>query len=122
MLELDLNEITPDGASALGAALVGKPHLQRLSLKENELEDQGAKHIARSLALCNELVALDFCQNQVGWGAAVPGRLQLYDVASLVEMSRHHWSMCSGMLMLSSCLLVRCLDKLDIILNVMYKL
>lgn len=79
-LELDLNEVTPDGASALGGALVGKQHLQRLSLRENELEDAGARHIARSLALCNALVSLDLCANQVcvcscdasAWGHA-PG-------------------------------------------------
>ena len=64
-LELDLNEITPAGASVLGACLVGKRSLKRLSLRENELEDAGAVEIARSLALNPVLEVLDLCANQV---------------------------------------------------------
>lgn len=64
MLELDLNEITEEGAAALYSALVTKQHLQRLSLRENELENVGARQIARALALCNALEALDLSANQ----------------------------------------------------------
>ena len=64
-LELDLNEITPAGAAVLGACLVGKRALKRLSLRENELEDAGAVEVARSLALNPALEVLDLCANQV---------------------------------------------------------
>ena len=49
-LELSLNEITPAGAVAVGLALVGKPKLWRVNLRENELEDRGAVTISKALA------------------------------------------------------------------------
>ena len=49
-LELALNEITPEGAVAVGALLAAKPRLRRVNLRENELEDEGALAIARGIA------------------------------------------------------------------------
>ena len=39
-LELALNEVTPDGARAVAKALLSKPKLRRVNLRENELEDK----------------------------------------------------------------------------------
>ena len=88
-LELDLNEITPAGAAVLGACLVGKRALKRLSLRENELEDAGAVEVARSLALNPALEVLDLCANQVR--ACSLGEVML---ASLVpELGRYLWGL-----------------------------
>jgi hypothetical protein len=46
-LELALNEITPEGATAVAACVAVKPALRRLNLRENELEDEGAVSIAK---------------------------------------------------------------------------
>lgn len=49
MLELALNEITPDSAEKLAVALENKPKLKKLNLRENELEDEGAQLISDGL-------------------------------------------------------------------------
>lgn len=46
-LELALNEITPQGAVAVAAAVAAKSSLRRLNLRENELEDEGAVIVAK---------------------------------------------------------------------------
>ena len=64
-LELALNEVTPKGAHGLAAALPRLPRLQRLILRENELENEGAIAIAQGLSGLKDLRELDLTQNQV---------------------------------------------------------
>ena len=49
-LELALNEVTEEGIESLGIVLRGMTALQRLNLRENELEDRGAAALAPALA------------------------------------------------------------------------
>eukprot|EP00878_Enallax_costatus_P020701 GHUV01021891.1.p1 GENE.GHUV01021891.1~~GHUV01021891.1.p1 ORF type:complete len:429 (+),score=176.02 GHUV01021891.1:75-1361(+) len=49
VLELALNEITPVGARAVVMAVANKQQLNKLNLRENELEDAGAAIIAKAL-------------------------------------------------------------------------
>ena len=46
-LELELNEITPRGASVLAPAISSMKMLRYLNMKENELDDDGALEIAK---------------------------------------------------------------------------
>eukprot|EP00887_Chlorella_sp_A99_P001191 scaffold14.g1191.t1 len=69
-LELALNEITAEGAGAVGALLAAKPRLRRVNLRENELEDAGALAVARGVAGLTALEALDLCANQIRRGGA----------------------------------------------------
>ena len=64
-LELALNEVTPEGAKQLAAALAGKSRLHKLNLRENELEDRGAILLSGPLQCLPALRVLDLAQNQV---------------------------------------------------------
>jgi Ran GTPase-activating protein (RanGAP) involved in mRNA processing and transport len=74
-LELALNEITPEGAASVAAALAtGRmAKLRRVNLRENELEDEGALALARGGAFARlpRLEQLDLCGNQLGRSGAV---------------------------------------------------
>ena len=64
-LELALNEVTPDGAKELAAALANKTKLQKLNLRENELEDRGVILLSGPIQSLPALRILDLAQNQV---------------------------------------------------------
>ena len=64
-LELALNEVTPDGAKELAAALVNKTKLQKLNLRENELEDRGVILLSGPVQSLPALRIVDLAQNQV---------------------------------------------------------
>lgn len=70
-LEMELNEVTQEGASALAAALKGKKALRRLNLKENELEDEGALAVAMGIVGLPCLEIVDLCTNQIKRGGAL---------------------------------------------------
>lgn len=70
-LHLALNEITPVGARALGAALRTRTALRRLVVSENELEDDGAELLAEALAALTSLTHVDVCTNMLGRRGAV---------------------------------------------------
>ena len=69
-LELELNEITVEGAEALSTALTQKTALKKLNLRENELEDDGALAVARGIAPLTSLQVIDLCTNQIKRGGA----------------------------------------------------
>lgn len=60
-----MNEVTPDGAKELSAALAGKSKLQKLNLRENELEDRGIILLCGPIQSLPSLRVLDLAQNQV---------------------------------------------------------
>lgn len=64
-LELALNEVTPDGAKELAVALANKSNLQKLNLRENELEDRGVILLSGPIQSLPALCILDLAQNQV---------------------------------------------------------
>ncbi|KAG1673269.1 hypothetical protein FOA52_002549 [Chlamydomonas sp. UWO 241] len=64
-LELALNEVTPDGAKAVAIAMLGKPCLWSVNVRENELEDRGAVIIAKAVAAMPALRLIDACGNQI---------------------------------------------------------
>lgn len=64
-LHLALNEVTAEGAGALGAALGRLARLQVLNLRENELENDGAASLAQPISRLRSLRQLDLAQNQV---------------------------------------------------------
>ena len=68
---LALNEITADGLADLCIALRGMTALQRLNLRENELEDRGMFVLATTLAELTGLRELDLCGNQIRRAGAV---------------------------------------------------
>lgn len=67
-LELALNEITPQGAVAVAAAVAAKSSLRRLNLRENELEDEGAVIVAKALVGLTALESVDASANQLKRG------------------------------------------------------
>lgn len=70
-LELELNEITPEGAAELGAALRTLEKLKYLNLKENELDDDGALEIAKSIVGLKNLEEVDVSTNMIKRGGAL---------------------------------------------------
>lgn len=80
-LHLALNEITPDGASAVATAVQNKARLARLILRENELEDKGTILICRALKRCAALKELDLTQNQIHRAGAVAAAKAVVDKA-----------------------------------------
>lgn len=64
-LELALNEVTPEGAKELAAALATKTRLQKLNLRENELEDRGVILLSGPIQSLPALRILDLAHNQV---------------------------------------------------------
>lgn len=70
-LELEINEITPEGAAEIASAIRKMENLKYLNLKENELEDDGALEIAKSLLGLNSLEVVDMRTNQIKRGGAV---------------------------------------------------
>ena len=70
-LELELNEITPEGAAELGAALRTLDNLKYLNLKENELDDDGALEIAKSIVGLKNLEVVDVSTNLIKRGGAL---------------------------------------------------
>lgn len=70
-LELELNEITPEGAAELGAALKTLDKLKYLNLKENELDDDGALEIAKSIVGLKTLEEVDVSTNMIKRGGAL---------------------------------------------------
>jgi len=62
---LALNEVTPDGAKELAAALAGKFKLKKLNLRENELEDRGVILLSGPIQSLPALMIVDLAQNQV---------------------------------------------------------
>ncbi|GMH32642.1 hypothetical protein BSKO_00476 [Bryopsis sp. KO-2023] len=70
-LELALNEVTPESAKKIAAALVNKKSLKKLNLRENELEDRGALLIARGLEGNETLEELDLVMNMIGRAGSV---------------------------------------------------
>lgn len=70
-LELEINEITPDGAAEIAKAISQMENLEYLNLKENELEDDGALEIAKALLGLNRLETVDMRTNAIKRGGAV---------------------------------------------------
>lgn len=64
-LELALNEVTLKAAKELAAALATKTKLQKLNLRENELEDRGVILLSGPIQSLPALRILDLAQNQV---------------------------------------------------------
>lgn len=57
--------MTPNGAKELAAALANKTKLQKLNLRENELEDRGVTLLSGPIQSLPALRILDLAQNQV---------------------------------------------------------
>ena len=72
----------------LGACLINKRCLKRLSLRENELEDAGAVEIARSQALNPALESLDLSANQVCSLSLSVCRQDLSEICSTARVSQ----------------------------------
>lgn len=70
-LELEINEITPEGAAELAKAINQMENLVYLNLKENELEDDGALEIAKALLGLHKLEVVDMRTNNIKRGGAV---------------------------------------------------
>ena len=70
-LELEINEITPEGASEIARAITQMENLEYLNLKENELEDDGALEIAKALLGLKKLETVDMRTNAIKRGGAV---------------------------------------------------
>lgn len=60
-----MNEVTPEGAKELAAALANKTKLQKLNLRENELEDRGVILLSGPIQSLPALRILDLAENQV---------------------------------------------------------
>ena len=71
-LDLSLNEVTAVGARSISAALSKSlKKLKILNVRENELENAGAKVLAAGLAACPSLTTLDASSNQLRRPGAV---------------------------------------------------
>jgi Ran GTPase-activating protein (RanGAP) involved in mRNA processing and transport len=70
-LELEINEITPEGAAEIARAINQMENLEYLNLKENELEDDGALEIAKALLGLKKLETVDMRTNAIKRGGAV---------------------------------------------------
>ncbi len=70
-VELQLNEVTPEGAAELAAALSHLVNLRHLDLSENELEDDGALEISKGILGLKELEIIDVRTNMIKRGGAV---------------------------------------------------
>jgi Ran GTPase-activating protein (RanGAP) involved in mRNA processing and transport len=70
-VELELNEITPEGAAEISAAFSKMKNLKHLNLKENELEDDGALAIANGILGLEHLEFVDMRTNMIKRGGAV---------------------------------------------------
>ena len=57
--------MTPEGAKELAAALANKTRLQKLNLRENELEDRGLILLSSPIQSLPALRILDLAHNQV---------------------------------------------------------
>lgn len=84
-LELALNEVTPDGAKELAAALANKTRLQKLNLRENELEDRGVILLSGPIQSLPALHILDLAHNQVCFLAFVPAPLMFQSLKAFVS-------------------------------------
>ena len=60
-----MNEMTAKGAKELAAALANKTKMQKLNLRENELEDRGVILLSGPIQNLSSLRVLDLAQNQV---------------------------------------------------------
>ena len=65
-LDLSINKIGPEGASALGEALKVNPVLTNLHLGSNDMGDDGAKAIAEALKVNPVLTNLNLNYNSMG--------------------------------------------------------
>lgn len=85
-LELSLNEVNPQGAEAIAAAVASKPSLSKLNLRENELEDDGALIIAKALVGVPGLKTLDLSGNQLHRAGACTVAKVVAAAAKNIEM------------------------------------
>jgi Ran GTPase-activating protein (RanGAP) involved in mRNA processing and transport len=70
-VELQLNEVTPEGAAELAASLSQLVNLRHLDLSENELEDDGALEISKGILGLKQLEIIDVRTNMIKRGGAV---------------------------------------------------
>ena len=106
-LELALNEVTPDGAKELAAALVNKTKLQKLNLRENELEDRGVILLSGPVQSLPALRIVDLAQNQVcslGFLQAAVHTCQVQVSAQVLCLEEAWHPITHGILLLVACL------------------
>ena len=88
-LELSQNEITPEAAAKLGAALATRPRLARLNLRDNELESAGVVSIAAGLSAAGKGAGTSWALREVDVSASQVGRKGAVALAAAVATAPH---------------------------------